>query len=252
MTEKQLELANKAADRGSYDIALNLLVEARRLAVSTDRPSLRIRVNLSQGNVLAALGRGADAERVWQSAEAEAVETGDTLLAAACRVYLARNRLITKGRDAAEEALAQVRTEMTYLKSDKLFTALGWTVIGLAEKELGSYADAEKSIRNALAIHEGGRYLEQAAYDWYLIASIRSVAGSYPEAIEALDTALGFDRRGENTQGLAMDWAAKGEVYRKMGNEAQAAAAWRRSAEILRTIPQNDQAAAMERRITGK
>jgi tetratricopeptide (TPR) repeat protein len=254
MAEKQLELANKAADRGSYDLALNLLIEARRLAVSTDRPNLRIRVSLSQGNVLAALGRAAEAERIWRSAEAEAVETGDTVLAAACRVYLARSRLTggAKTANTAGETLAQVQAEMPSLKSDKLLTALGWTVIGLAEKDLGRYANAEKSIQSALVIHEGGRYLELAAYDWYLIASIRSVAGSYPGAITALDTALGFDRRGENTQGLAMDWAAKGEVYRKMGDEAQAAAAWRRSAEILRTIPLDDQAAAMERRVTEK
>jgi tetratricopeptide (TPR) repeat protein len=252
MTEKQLELANREADRGNYRGALELLVEARRLAVSTDRPVLRIRTSLSQGNVLAALGRTGEAEALWRSAEAEAREAGDAVLAAACRVYLARNALITAGAEdkaaAAGETLDRVQREAETLVSDRLLCALGWTVIGLAEKELGRYAEAEGSILNALTIHEEDRYLEQAAYDWYLIASIRSVAGLYGDAIAALDAALGFDRRAENTHGLAMDWAARGEVYRKMGDTERAAEAWRRSAEILRTLDHEEQAAAMENR----
>jgi tetratricopeptide (TPR) repeat protein len=252
MTENQLDRANKEADRGNYGEALKQLTEARRMAVSSDRPHLRIRVSLSQGNVLSALGRGAEAETIWRTAETEAAEANETTLAAACRVYLARDAFIRNPKDNAGEVLARVRAETVNLKSDKLFTALSWTVIGLAEKELGRFADAEKSVRSALSIHEGSRYLELAAYDWYLIASIRSVAGSYADAVAALDTALSFDRRAENTYGLAMSWAAKGEVYRKMGDEAKAAEAWRRSAEIFRTLMLENQAAAMEKRINEK
>jgi tetratricopeptide (TPR) repeat protein len=113
---------------------------------------------------------------------------------------------------------------------------LGWTVIGLAEKEGRRWAAAETAVKKALDIHVKGNHLEQAAYDWYLIASIRSVAGDYQAALDALTEALGYDRRAENTHGLGMDWKAMGDVYTKMGNTAEASAAYSRSTEILRSM----------------
>jgi tetratricopeptide (TPR) repeat protein len=248
MTETQLQLANKEADRGSYEMAFSLLTEAWRLAVSTDKPALRVRVSISRANVLFYLGQREEAEELWKSAEAEAVEAGERTLAAACRVYQDRS-ILSADPSIAEDVLANVQGEMRELRSNKLYTALAWTVIGLAEKELGRFDAAEKSIRNALSIHEGGRYLEQAAYDWYLIASVRSVAENYEGAQAALNASLGFDRRAENTFGLGMDWAAKGDVFAKMGEAAQAAAAWSRAAEIFRSLELEDQAAAVEKQI---
>ena len=224
------------------------LDEAWRLAVSTDRPVLRIRVSLLRGNVLFYLGRRDEAEALWTSAEAEALEAGEAALAAACRIYRRRSLLGGVDSSAAEEVRAGARDELKTLQSDKLHTALAWTVIGLAEKELGLFNEAEKSLQNALSIHEGGRYLEQAAYDWYLIASVRSVAGNYESALAALDMALAFDRRAENTFALGMDWTARGEVYRKMGEGEKAGAALRRSAEIFRSLGLDEQAAAVEKR----
>lgn len=246
MTETQLQEAAREADRGGYTRALTLLDEAWRLAVSTDRPVLRIRVRLLRGNVLFYLGKRDEAEALWTRAESEAVEAGETVLAAACRIYRQRSALGTDS-SAAEEIRAGVRDELKTLQSDKLHTALAWTVIGLAEKELGLFDEAEKSLKNALSIHEGGRYLEQAAYDWYLIASVRSVAENYESALAALDLALAFDRRAENTFALGMDWAAKGEVYRKMGEEEKAGAALRRSGEIFISLRLDEQAGAVEK-----
>jgi tetratricopeptide (TPR) repeat protein len=249
MTETQLQLANTEADRGNYTEALSLLTEAWRMAVSTDRPALRVRVNLARGNVLFYLGRRQEAEDLWKTAQEEAETAGDGVLAAACRIYRQRSAL---GADSsgAEGVLAAIQAELGNVKSDKLFTALAWTVIGLAEKELDRFESAEKSIRNALSIHEDGRYLEQAAYDWYLIASVRSVAENYQGALDALDAALGFDRRAENTFALGMDWTARGDVLRKMGAEDEAVAAWRRAAEIFRSLLLENQALAVESRIT--
>jgi tetratricopeptide (TPR) repeat protein len=248
MTETQLQLANAEADRGNYAEALSMLGEAWRMAVSTDRPALRVRVNISRGNVLFYLGRRQEAEDLWQTAQKEAEAANDRVLAAACRIYRQRSTL-SADSSGAEGVLAAVQAELGNVKSDKLFTALAWTVIGLAEKELGRFENAEKSIRNALSIHEGGRYLEQAGYDWYLIASVRSVAKNYQGALDALDAALGFDRRSENTFALGMDWAARGDVFRKMGREEDAVAAWRRAAEIFRSLLLEEQALAVESRI---
>jgi tetratricopeptide (TPR) repeat protein len=247
LVETQLESANKEADRGNYEEALIILEEARRLAVSTDNPSLLIQVKRSWGNVLYSLGRKDEAAEVWNSALAEAESAGEKELAGVVRIYIARARLLANSA-AADEVKSQVSKELGGIKSDQLSLALGWTVIGLAEKESRRWTEAETAIKKALEIHEKGNYLEQAAYDWYLIASIRSRAEQYDSAIEALQTAIGFDRRAENTYGLGTDWRALGDVYKKAGNQAEALAAYRRSADIFRSAGFEQEAAEVETR----
>ena len=249
MTETQLELANRAADQGRYAEALDLLQEARRLSVSADDPKLLIRTRLSRGNILFYMGRAGEAEELWTAALDEALAAGDEELAAVSRVYMARSRLLGGVSDAGT-VRTQVQDELSKMKSP-LHTALAWTVAGLAEKELGRWNDGENAVKNALNIHQKHNYLEQAAYDWYLIASIRSVAGDYPGALAALDESLAFDRRAENTYGLGMDWLARGEVQRKAGNTAEAAAAYRRSGDIFRSLNLEKEAAQADQRLSG-
>ncbi|MDR3147182.1 MAG: tetratricopeptide repeat protein, partial [Treponema sp.] len=222
--EQQLELANRQAEQGDFEGALALLEFSRILAVTTDDVSLRVRVGLSRGNIFLYQGKGDDARREWSTALAEAEALGDEELAAAARIYSARGRLLSAAPEekgsVARAVRDQVQAEIPRLKKDKLSLALGWTVIGLAEKENRRFDEAEAALRKALDIHEKGNYLEQAAYDWYVIASIRSVAGSYDSAASALEAALALDRRAENSWGLAMDWRALAEVYRKAGKTA--------------------------------
>jgi tetratricopeptide (TPR) repeat protein len=251
-TETQLSLANHEADRGNYENALDLLEEAQRLAVSTDRPPLLIRVWLSRGNVLLSLGRVEEAQALWGTALAEAEREGDRALIAACRIYQARGTLLLAGpRRAAlaEEVKSRINGELDFLKGDPLNSALGWTVIGLAEQALGRWPEAEKALEKALDIHDKERYLELAAYDWYLIASVRSVSGQYGRALEALKAALAFDRRAENSHGLGMDWRALGDVYKKAGRLEESAAAYRRSADIFRSLGLEGDAEDAEGRI---
>ena len=252
MAETQLELANKAADRGNYEGALDLLQEARRLAVSADNPNLLIRTELSRGNIQFYLGRADEARDIWNAALSEAEKAGEGELAAVSRIYMARSRLLGSAISPAEaeEVETQVSREIAVIQSNKLYTALGWTVIGLAEKERRRWAEAEDAIKNALDIHTKDNYLELAAYDWYLIASVRSMAGQYAAAQEALALALGFDRRAENSYGLGMDWLAVGDVHKKAGEIPEAEAAYRRSAAIFRAIDLEREAAAAEERIT--
>jgi tetratricopeptide (TPR) repeat protein len=249
MAETQLELANKEADRGNYEQALNLLAEARRLAVSADNPGLLIRTELSRGNIVFYLGRTEEARGLWEAALAEAESAGEAELASAGRIYMARSTLLTGGAGTAEEVIREVRGELGRIKSNTFYAALGWTVIGLAEKELRRWAEAESALKNALGFHEKENFLELAAYDWYLIASVRSVAGQYPAAREALALALGFDRRAENTYGLGMDWLAIGDVHGKTGQIAEAQAAYRRAADIFRSLNLEKEAAAAEERL---
>lgn len=248
IAESRLDLANKEADRGKYEDALNMLKEVRGLAVQVDDPRLLIREGLSRGNILYTLGHEDEAREVWNRALAEAESAGERELAAAVRIYMARSALLADG-SAAAEVRERVSREIRAMKEETLFIAFGWIVIGLAEKERGRWTEGEAAIRRALGIHEKRRYLEQAAYDWYLIASIRSVAGRYNAALEALWKAVAFDRRSENTYGLGTDWRALGDVHKKAGNQAEARAAYRRAIDIFRSLDLEQEAAAVEARL---
>ncbi|MDR1099180.1 MAG: hypothetical protein LBL28_01740, partial [Treponema sp.] len=228
MAESQMELANKAADQGNYETALLLLNDAWRIAVSADAPSLRIRTELSRGNVLFSLGRGEEASLAWNTALAEAEKSGSQELGSLSRIHIIRGLILSAGEGGSVTPAIreEIGRELGRIKSDDFYVAFGWVVAGLADKNLGRYEDAEASVRKALAIHEKDRYLEQAAYDWYLIASIRSAAGQYPRARDALNSAIALDRRAENSWGLATDWRALGDVLKKAGDAAESEAAY--------------------------
>jgi tetratricopeptide (TPR) repeat protein len=256
--ESQLDLGNRQGDRGNYETALLLLRESHRLAVSADDPSLRVRAGLSLGNVLFALGRGGEAAAEWEAALGEAEKRGNRELVAVCRIHQARGRLLAPAAAESDAASAggppspqsvrnEVNREMAEIK-DRLYTAFAWTVIGLAEKDLGRYAEAEAALRKSLDIHEKDLYFEQAAYDWFLIASFRSRAGNYSGARQALESAMALDRRVENSYGLATDWRALGDVLKKAGSGAESREAYLRAAEIFRSLGNDGEAAAVEQR----
>jgi len=239
--EDQLEQGNRQADRGNYAAALVFVSEAVRLAVITDNSSLLIRSGLSRGNVLFALGRAQEADDAWNEALKEAEFAGNGELAAVCRVHITRGRLLVFD-DVAQQAREDIARDMVLIKSDEMYIAFAWTVIGLAEKRLNNYAAAEDAVRRALAIHEKARNLELAAYDWFMIASFRSLSGNTDGAVKALENALGYDRRTENSWGLANDWQALGDVQKKAGNREAAAAAYARAAAIFRALGNNEAA----------
>jgi tetratricopeptide (TPR) repeat protein len=252
MAESQLDLANRAADQGDYESALLLVDDARRIAVSADDPSLRIRAGLSRGNALFALGRGEAASQAWDAALAEAEESGLRELAAVSRIHIARGALLSTGEDAAgvPALREEVLRNLARVKDD-FYTAFGWVTAGLADRAMSRYGDAEASVKKALALHEKGRYLEMAAYDWFLIASIRSRSGHYPTARAALESAIALDRRAENSWGLAADWRALGDVFKKEGAAAESRAAYSRAAEIFRSLGMENAAVDAESRGQG-
>jgi tetratricopeptide (TPR) repeat protein len=244
-----LDLANNEVDQGNFEKALQILDEVKRLAISVDDPGLIVRELLARGNVLYYQGDEAEAALLWEDARIEAEHTGEIELAAMARIYLERGRLLS-GADAEEVRLA-VSRELSVIRKDKLFIALGWTVIGLAEKENGRFVEAEAALKKSLDIHQNGNYLEAAGGDWFLIASVHSTAGSYDAAIEALAFAIAFDRRSENSYGLGMDWRATGDVYKKAGDLASARNAYQRSLAIFKAIGLEQEAAASESRLIG-
>jgi tetratricopeptide (TPR) repeat protein len=237
----QIELANKAASRGRYEDALKLMDEAQRLARSTDDPELRIRTAIGRGDILFSIGDHDNALIEWENAIKEGESSGQSALVSLARIYTIRAKLLLlangTGTDAtAEELRAQVNSEMTAFRDDEISGAVVYITLGLAEKALGRWNEAENAVRRALAIHEENHRLEDAAYDWFLIASIHSVSGNYDKALEALRSAISFDRRSENGFGLASSWEAMGDVNYKAGKTEDAQAAWRRAAEIYEAI----------------
>ena len=254
MAVNQLNLANDTANRGYYEDALLILQDARRLALGTDDPSLRLKTDISRGNCLFPLGRHSEAFQSWENASVEGDESGEYVLAAQARIYSIRGRLILlshensgQASDAiAEESITRLNSEMNIVKSDTLATAAGYVTIGMAEKQLRRWTDAENTVKKALAIHDKGKYLEDAAYDWFFIASIRSMAGNYDSSIAALRTAISYDRRAENGYGLASSWQAMGDVYQKAGSIKEAHTAWQRSAEIFRALGHDELADNLE------
>ena len=250
--ESQLDLGNKQADRGSYGPALVLLDEAWRLAVASDSQSLRVRTGLSRGNVLFALGRREESAEAWRNALDEAEKMSSPELTAVSRIHIARGVLLSaSGGDAASAAQSvrdQTDREMARIKSDRLYIAFAWTVIAIAEKELGRFDEAETAIKRALELHEKDRHFEQAAYDWFLIASIRSFAKNYSGAAAAIEAAIAFDRRVENSWGLAADWRALGDIHKKAGRAEESRRAYLRAAEIFRSIGSDQEAVEAENR----
>jgi tetratricopeptide (TPR) repeat protein len=238
--EVQLEQGTRLADRGNYEAAQVFINEAKRLAVITDNSSLLIRSDLSRGNVLFAMGNADEAVEAWNKALEEAEFAGNKELAAVSRIHIARGKLFS--RDAAQSARDDVTRELAQMKSDGIYIAFAWTIIGLAEKELENYAAAEEAVKRALVIHEKAANLELAAYDWFMIASFRSLSGNSAGALKALEIAIEYDRRTENSWGIANDWQAFGDVQKKAGNSDTANVAYTRAAAIFRALGNSEAA----------
>ena len=246
--ESHLDMGNRMSDRGNNDEALRLITEAQRLAKITDDSSLIIRASLSRGNVLMYLQQFDEASQEFERALAESLRMGNRELTAVSRVHISRYKLL-RGLAPARQVKQDLDGELRFIKSDTLYVAFAWVVSGLAERELGNYAEAEAAVKRALNLHEKGRYLEQAAYDWFLIGSFRSLSRNYAGARDALTQALALDRRIENSYGLATDWRALGDVYAKSGNAEESRAAYLRSADIFRALGNAGAAEEAEGRI---
>jgi tetratricopeptide (TPR) repeat protein len=246
--EKGLESANKSAGQGNFANAQNLLIEYKRMAILADDSSLIIRTCLSYGNVLLSLDKIDEAYAEWDQAVAEAQTSGDKELLSVTKIFRARGNLLL-GRATAQSALDEVNREIANVKTNKLFIAYSWQTKGLAQRALGSYLEAENSIKKSLEIHEKEKALENASYDWYTIASIRSLAGNTPGALQALESAIKIDRRIENSFGLAANWRAMGDVYRKMGRNEDALEAYKRARAIFEALGNKDEVTEIDNRM---
>jgi len=246
--EEGMESANKYASAGNFEHALTLITEYKRMAILADSPSLIIRCCLSRGNILFSLDRIDEAFNEWEQAVTEAQRIRNSELLSVSRIFRARGNLLSN-RVPAQSVLDEVNREMNNIKVDRLYIAFSWQVRGLALRAIGSYRDAEDSMKRSLDIHEKSRSLENASFDWYTIASIRSLAGNLSGSIQALEMSIEIDRRIENSWGLAASWRAMGDVLRKAGREQEALDAYRRAREIYAAMRNDNEVAETENRM---
>ena len=236
----QLDSANVESERGNYKLAENLLEEAWRLAVSIDSVELRVLTKLSQGNLAFYQKNQKLAEKMWQSALDESAAAENQELTALSKIYQTRgilswsSQVESDKQKNANQVIQIVTSQMVILKkSNQLYTAYAYMLLGFAKKQLGQWQQAEENFKSSEKIHEEMLYLELAAYDWYAIASVRSVAGQYEQAVNAMNKAIDFDRRVENTYGLANDYLALSEIYKKSGQTKLSESCLARSKEIF-------------------
>ena len=251
LAANQLNLANQTASRGYYSDALLILEEARRITLGTDDPALRIKTSTTRANILFSMGRHDEAFSEWDSAANEADASNETVLAALARVYSIRARLVLfAAEDSGTDADVQdYKTQVSRIMgsaNDPVLGAAGNLTLGMADKQLKRWTDAENSVKKASEFHEKNFSLEDAAYDWFIIASIRSMAGNLDASLDALKSAINFDRRAENGFGLASSWQAMGDVYKKANRDDDSRAAWRRAADIYRAMGHDDRADKLE------
>ena len=248
LTERELAVANREAGRGNFDLAFSLMTGCKNRAIMVDDASLMIRCGLSLGNLLFTLGRNEEAFAEMDQAIALAQKLGNSELLSISRIFLARGKLVSSSA-SAQAVLDEVNRESGNVKKDRLYVAFSWQVRGLALRDLGSYSNAEASVRSSLDIHMKDQYLENAAYDWYMIASIRSLAGNTSGALQALEASIALDRRVENTWGLAANWRAMGDVHRRAGNNREAVEAWQRARAIFTAMGNEYEVSEIDKRI---
>jgi tetratricopeptide (TPR) repeat protein len=244
LAENQLDQSNRQADRGNWTLALELLEESRRIAVAVDDPPLLVETALAYSNIYYYLGKPEEALAFGNDALNRARNANDNVLIALCTVSLARNKLLSnKGNTAiADEVKHEIADCIATLPKQSLHAANAWITAALAEKELGNFAVAERSLYYALAIHSTGNYLELAAYDYYLLASVASVQSNYGQAIAALQNAIALDRRAENSHGLGMNYLALGDVYKKARDTKNARNMYTRAATIFKAARMDTEA----------
>ena len=247
--ETTLQKAKREAALGNFENAQYLLEEVRRNAILTDDLSLLVRTCMARGNVLLALGKTNDALAEWKLAVDNAERLNDPELLSVSKIYLSRGKLITENNNNAKTILDEVTLESKNIKKNRLYIAFSWQVIGLANRALEKYGDAEDAFKRSLDIHVKDSYLDNAAYDWYTIASIRSLSGNTQGAINALESSIVYDRRIENSWGIAASYRAMGDVYKKMGKQNEAKEAYKRARAIYAAIRNDVEVAEMDKRI---
>jgi len=241
--ESLLETGNMHTNRGDFTPAMISLEGALKLSLAADDPSLRLRSNLSFGNLLLKMDQKEKAQEYWAQALEESKQIDNTELAAVCRIHIAFGKIsISDDKNQIRPLKDEINRDLPLIKKDTQYIALTHSIIAQTEIKLENYTEAENAAKRSLAIHEKEKNFELAAYSWFLIALSRSRAGNLNGAVEALNKAIEFDRRVENSWGLASNWRALGDVYKRLGKREDSRAAYQRSAEIFRAIDNEETA----------
>ena len=221
--------------RGDYRQALTLFRLALNENLAVDHlPGIAVSYN-SLGQTHLALGELEQSERYFLEAQRLAEELSDPRLQAQSASNLAEIDL-ARGRPAEAEKLLRAAVARLPAGDPGPEQAILFHNLGAVLKAQDRLPEALDFFRQALELNLRHERFEQAASNHYMIASVQSKQGDPAAAIASLGEALRYDRLMERSVGIAKDLAALGLLYRKLGDEAAALDAYRRSLQVYQSL----------------
>lgn len=222
-------------DEAQYDQALDFFFLSLKQNILIDNDHGIIESYNSIGKTYLAAGKVDLAENYYKKAQEVAFMFNDPALIIRCKnnqgeIYLA------KGDFSA--ALATFTEAYTAIENPSKAddAAIILHNIGVANKRLGNFKDAETNLLKALELNEKNSKFKEMASDNYLLASIYSKTDQYSEALNYIDKALKIDKLIENSFGIAKDLFAKGLIQRKAGSPEEAYYTFKRDALIFESL----------------
>ncbi len=222
-------------DEAQYNQALDFFFLALKQNILVDNDKGIIESYNSIGKTYLAAGKIDSAEKYYNKAMEIAVVFDDPHLLIRCKnnageIFLARKEFAS-ALSLFNEAYTSVKDPE---KSEDAAVLLH--NIGVAQKRLGNYSEAETSLLKALKINENKNKIKEAALDTYILASLFSKESLYPEALKYINKALDLDKLIENSFGIAQDLYAKGIIQQKTGALEEAYYTFKRDALIFESL----------------
>ena len=222
-------------DEAQYKKALDFFFLALKENILVDNDKGIIESYNSIGKTYLAAGKIDSAENYYKKAMEIAVVFNDPHLLIRCKnnageIFLARKDFAS-ALSLFNEAYRSIKNPEKNEDSAVLLHN-----IGVAQKRLGNYSEAEADLLKALALNKKRNKIKEAALDTYILASLFSKESRYSEALTYINKALEMDKLIENSYGIAQDLYAKGIIQQKTGALKAAYYTFKRDALVLESL----------------
>ncbi len=222
-------------DEAQYKKALDFFFLALKENILVDNDKGIIESYNSIGKTYLAAGKIDSAENYYKKAMEIAVVYNDPHLLIRCKNNKGEISLARKNFASALSQFNEAyRSILNPEKNEDAAVLLH--NIGVAQKRLGNYSEAEANLLKALALNQKRNKIKETALDTYILASLFSKESKYPEALKYINKALEMDKLNENSYGIAQDLYAKGIIQQKTGSLEAAYYTFKRDALILESL----------------
>jgi len=240
-TEKKNRAADYAAkgahyfDDAAFNKALDLFFLALKENILVDSDPGIIESYNSIGKTYLAAGKIDSAETYYSKALEVAVAYNDPHLLLRCKNNKGEILLARKDYTSALALFKEAYSALSHPEKDA-DAAVILHNIGVAEKRLGNYAEAETYLLKSRALNKKNNRWKEMALDSYTLASLYSKMNHCPEAMDAINKALELDKLIENSYGIAGDLYARGILQQKAGSPKEAYYSFKRAALIFESL----------------